>query len=52
MTHEATLDDFVSRNSSGESRSSVLEERLLNPILPIVGLRLIPGRGDPLYLQN
>jgi len=29
-----------------------LEERLLTPISPSVGLRLIPGRGDPLYLQN
>ncbi|WP_256736999.1 hypothetical protein [Haloferax volcanii] len=29
-----------------------LEERLLSPISPSVGLRLIPGQGDPLYLQN
>jgi len=52
MTSEATLDDFESKNSPGESHSLTLEERLLKPICPSVGLRLIPGRGDPRYLQN
>ena len=52
MTHEATLDDFEAENTSDESRPLALEERLLTPISPSVGLRLIPGRGDPLYLQN
>jgi hypothetical protein len=52
MTGEATLDDFETETSSGESRSLSLEERLLTPISPSIGLRVIPGHGDPLYLQN
>ncbi|MBX0325050.1 hypothetical protein EGH21_18640 [Halomicroarcula sp. F13] len=52
MTSEATLGEFKVEESSGESRSPSLEERLLTPISPSVGLRLIPGRGDSLYLQN
>ena len=52
MTSEATLDEFEAETSSGESRSLTLEERLLTPISPSVGLRVIPGRSDPLYLQN
>ena len=52
MTGEATLDEFEAETSSGESRSPSLEDRLLSPISPSVGLRLIPGRGDPFYLQN
>ena len=52
MTDEATLDDFKPENSAGESRSLTLEERLLTPISPSVGLRLIPGRGNPVSLQN
>lgn len=52
MTGEATLDDFGAAKSSGESRSPSLEEHLLTPISSSVGLRLIPDRGDPLYLQN
>jgi hypothetical protein len=50
MTGEATLDDFEPENSSDESRSLALEEQLLKPISPSVGLRLIPGRDDPLSL--
>ena len=52
MTGEATLDDFEAEKPAGESHSLTLEERLLTPISPSVGLRLIPGRGDSLYLQN
>ena len=52
MTGKATLDDFEVEKPSDESRSLTLEERLLTPISPSVGLRLIPGRGDPFYLQN
>ena len=52
MTSEATLDEFEAETSSGKLHSLALEERLLTPISPSVGLRLIPGRGDPLYLQN
>ena len=52
MTGKATLDDFEAEPSSEESSSFILEERLLTPISPSVGLRVIPGRGDPLYLQN
>jgi hypothetical protein len=52
MTHETTLDDFEPENSSDESRSLALEEQLLKPISLSVGLRLIPGRDDPLSLQN
>ena len=52
MTGEATLDEFETETSSGESTSLTLEERLLTPISPSIGLRVIPGRGDPLYLQN
>jgi uncharacterized C2H2 Zn-finger protein len=52
MTGKATLDDFEVEKPSDESRSLTLEERLLTPISPSVGLRLIPGRGDPLSLQN
>lgn len=52
VTQNATLDDFATGSSSGESRSLPLEERLLDPISSTVGLRLIPGRGDPFYLQN
>ena len=52
MTVEVTLDEFEAETSSGESSSIALEDRLLSPISPSVGLRLIPGRGDPLYLQN
>ena len=52
MTGEATLDEFETETSSGESPSLTLEERLLTPISPSIGLRVIPGRGDPLYLQN
>ena len=51
MTQKATLDRYATRTSSG-SRSLTLEERLLTPISRSVGLRVIPGRGDPLYLQN
>ena len=49
---EATLDEFETKRSSGESRSLILEEPLLTPLSPSVGLRVIPGRGDPLSLQN
>ncbi|GAB7120991.1 hypothetical protein [Natrinema pallidum] len=52
MTQNATLDDFVTGRSSRESGLLALEERLLNAISSTVGLRLIPGRGDPFYLQN
>jgi len=52
MTGEATLDDFKTENSTGEDRSLTLEERLLTPISQSIGLRVIPGRSDPLYLQN
>ncbi|MHC3381804.1 hypothetical protein [Haloarcula sp. H-GB5] len=52
MTSEVTLDEFEEETLSGESNSLALEDRLLSPISPSVGLRLIPGRGDPLYLQN
>ena len=52
MTAKATLDDFEGETSSGESGSLTLEERLLTPISPSIGLRVIAGRGDPLYLQN
>jgi len=52
MTVEVTLDEFEDETSSSGSNSVALEERLLSPISPSVGLRLIPGGGDPLYLQN
>ena len=52
MTGKATLGDFEVEKPSDESRSLTLKERLLTPISPSVGLRLIPGRGDPLSLQN
>lgn len=52
MTRDATLDDFATGRSSGETHLIALEKRLLTPISPSVGLRLIPSRGDPLYLQN
>jgi uncharacterized C2H2 Zn-finger protein len=52
MTGEATLDDFKTENSTGEDRSLTLEDRLLSPISPSIGLRVIPSRGDPFYLQN
>lgn len=52
MTGEATLDDFEAEKSCGESSSITLEERILAPISPSTGLQVIPGRGDPLYLQN
>ena len=52
MTGKATLDDFETENTTDGPRSLALEERLLTPISPSVGLRLIPGRGDPLSLQN
>lgn len=52
MTSEVTLDEFEKETLSGESSSLALEDHLLSPISPSVGLRLIPGRGDPLYLQN
>lgn len=52
MTRDATLDDFATGRSSGASRLMALEERLLIPSSSSVGLRLIPSRGDPLYLQN
>jgi hypothetical protein len=51
MTGEATLGDFETENSAGKSRSLTLEERLLTPISPSIGLRVISGRGDPLYLH-
>jgi len=51
MTQKATLEHFAT-NTSSDSHSLTLEERLLTPISPSVGLRLIPGQGDPLYLQN
>ena len=52
MTGEATLDDFKTEKPSDESRSLTLEERLITPISPSVGLQVMPGRGDPLTLQN
>lgn len=52
MTDEVTLDEFEAETSSRKSHSLALDERLLTPISPFVGLRLLPGRGDPLYLQN
>ena len=52
MTHEATLNDFEPEKPLDETCSLALEDRLLTPISPTVGLRLIPGRGDQFYLQN
>ena len=52
MTVDVTFDEFEAENSSGESSSLALEDRLLSPISSSVGLRLISGRGDPFYLQN
>lgn len=52
MTGKTTLNEFEAETSSGKSHSLALEERLLTPISPSVGLRLLPGRGDPLSLQN
>ncbi|WP_396614063.1 hypothetical protein ACH9L7_19945 (plasmid) [Haloferax sp. S1W] len=51
MTQKATLDHFA-KSATEESSMLTLEERLLTPISPSVGLRLVPGRGNPLYLQN
>ncbi|PAU81477.1 hypothetical protein CK500_14330 [Halorubrum salipaludis] len=50
----ASLDEFVAEADS-DSRTdddpSVVDQ-LLKPVSPSLGLRLVPGRGDPIYLQN
>lgn len=54
MTTNASLDEFVA-GADSDSRSDddlSVVNRLLKPISRSLGLRLIPGRGDPMYLQN
>ena len=54
MTTNASLDEFVAEadsDSQTDDDSSVVDQ-LLKPVSPSLGLQLVPGRGDPLYLQN
>ena len=53
MSRDARLGEFTSdEEGSPESSAPSLVERLLEPISSTLGLRLIPGNGDPFYLQN
>ena len=54
MTTNASLDEFVAEadsDSRTDDDQSVVN-RLLKPVSPSLGLQLVPGRGDPIYLQN
>ena len=54
VTTNSSLDEFVAEAGS-DSRTdddpSVVNQ-LLKPVSPSLGLQLVPGRGDPIYLQN
>lgn len=54
VTGNTQLDEFADRcdtaSTSGDDLSVV--DQLLKPVSPSIGLRLIPSRGDPIYLQN
>ena len=54
VTTNARLDEFAAEEDSDNQpeRDPSVVERLLDPISPAQGLRLIPGQGDPVYLQN
>ncbi|QCP89556.1 hypothetical protein E6P14_01090 (plasmid) [Haloarcula marismortui ATCC 43049] len=54
VTTNARLIEFAAEEDSNNQpeRDPSVVERLLDPISPALGLRLIPGRGDPVYLQN
>ena len=43
---------LATRRGPSEPSAPSLVDRLLEPISPTLGLRLIPGDGDPFYLQN
>lgn len=54
VTTNASLDEFETESGSDsqlDDDPSVVD-RLLEPISPSLGLRLIPGHGDPMYLRN
>lgn len=54
VTTNARLDEFAAEGDSDSQpeRAPSVVDRLLDPISPALGLRLIPGRGDSVYLQN
>jgi hypothetical protein len=54
VTTNARLDEFTAEEDSDNQpeRDPSVVERLFDPISPAQGLRLIPGQGDPVYLQN
>ena len=54
VTTNARLDEFAVEGDSDShpERGSSVVDRLLDPISPALGLRLIPGQDDSVYLQN
>ena len=54
VTTNARLDEFAVEGDSDSQpeRGPSVVDRLLDPISPALGLRLIPGQGDSVYLQN
>lgn len=53
MTENATLAAYTSTETESEdSAPPSLEDRLLAAVSTTLGLRLIPGTGDPFYLKN
>jgi hypothetical protein len=53
MTENATLAAYTSTETEPEDAAPPsLEDRLLGAVSTTLGLRLIPGTGDPFYLKN
>jgi len=53
MTGNAALTDFEwAAVEPEEPDPPSLEDRLLEPVSTDLGLRLIPGQGDPFYMKN
>jgi hypothetical protein len=53
MTENTTLTAYTSTETESEEPTPPsLEDRLLGAVSTTLGLRLIPGTGDPFYLQN
>lgn len=53
MTENTTLSRFTTAETQpADPEPPSLEDRLLVPVSPTLGLRLIPGTGDPFYLKN
>jgi hypothetical protein len=54
VTANASLDEFATESDSDGQPNDDLSvlERLLEPTSPVLGLQLVPGCSDPVFLQN